>query len=118
MTIASPDLAESNRAKGAELIIVFGLPKRPDEPLQAEWEEAVAAFPDVTYGEPTVINLGGEEAYRALFTDHSDGSHGWFIILRRDGFLYVIVAQAFPTDAWVNYESIFRAMLSTLWFSE
>jgi len=117
MTIASPDLAASNRTKGAELIIALGSPKRPDESLQAEWKTAIAAFPEVTFGEPVVITIGGEEAYRAVFTDPRDGSHGWFIVLRHDGFLYVIVAQAFPTDAWTNYESTFRAMMYTLWFS-
>jgi len=118
MTIASPDLAASNRTQGAELIVAFGPPKRPEESLQAEWEAAVGAFPEVTFGEPVITTIGGEEAYRAIFTDPRDGSHGWFIILRHSGFTYVIVAQAFPTDAWANYESTFRAMMYTLWFSQ
>ncbi len=117
MTIASPDLAASNRATGAELIVVPGAPKLPDEALQAEWEAIVAAFPQVTFGEPAITTIGGEEAYRAVFTDPRDGSHGWFIVLRHGGFQYIIVAQAFPTDAWANYESIFRAMMYSLWFS-
>jgi hypothetical protein len=69
MTIASPDLAASNRAKGAELIVALGSLKRPDEALQAEWEAVVGAFPEVTFGEPVVTTIGGEEAYRAVFTD-------------------------------------------------
>lgn len=100
------------------MIVAFGPPKRPDadDPLQAEWEAAVAAFPEVTYGEPIVTTIGGEEAYRAVFTDPRDGSHGWFIVLHHSGFAYIIVAQTFPVDAWASYENIFRAMMYTFWF--
>jgi hypothetical protein len=118
MTIASPDLAANDRTKGAELIVAAGAPKRPDESLQAEWETTVGAFPEVTFGEPVVTTIGGEEAYRAVFTDPRDGSHGWFIVLRHSGSLYIIVAQAFPTDGWAGYENTFRTMLYTLWFSQ
>ncbi len=100
------------------MIVALGAPKHPDEALQAEWEAAVGAFPEVTFGEPGVITIGGEEAYRAVFTDPRDGSHGWFIVLHHGGVLYIIVAQAFPTNAWANYENIFRAMMYTLWFSD
>jgi hypothetical protein len=116
-TIDNKDLIESNRASGAELIVVLGPLSDPNVSLQTEWATVPIAFPNVSFGDPITITLSGEQALRAVFSDSSDNSHGWFILVRHNGFRYVVVAQAIPGETWANYESIFRAILSTFRFS-
>ncbi|HTP11234.1 MAG TPA: hypothetical protein VMP08_23425 [Anaerolineae bacterium] len=116
-TIGSPDLAETQRAKGAELIVVVA-PWPEGGSLQDFWSKTTSAFPKVTYGETTAIKLGGEDALRALFSDAGDGSHGWFMLTQHNGLAYIVVMQAMPTDNWANYQAIFSAMLKTFRFTK
>ena len=116
-TLKDKDFIESGGTKGAELIVVLGPVKDPSVSLQTQWDEIPAAFPDVSFGDPVAIAIGGEEGVRAIFSDPRDNSYGWFIITRHDGIAYIIVAQAFPgSEAWARYESAFRAILDTFWF--
>ncbi len=116
-TIGTSDLAETQRAKGAELIVVVG-PWPEGTSLQDFWTKTTTSFPKVTYGEAASIKLGGEDALRALFSDASDGSHGWFMLTQHNGLAYIVVMQAIPTDNWANYQAIFSAMLKTFRFTK
>lgn len=116
-TIGTTDLAETQRAKGAELIVVVA-PWPEGTSLQDFWVKTTGAFPQVTYGEAASIKLGGEDALRALFSDASDGSHGWFMLTQHNGLAYIVVMQAIPTDNWANYQALFSAMLQTFCFTK
>ncbi len=116
-TIGSPDLAASGRATGAELIVVVG-PWPGESSLPDYWAKTTSAFPKVTYGEAAAIKLDGEDALRALFSDSSDGSHGWFMLAKHNGLAYIVVMQAIPNDNWANYQTIFSAMLKTFRFTK
>lgn len=115
-TIGNQELKDSNRAKGAELIVVVSPQADPDLSLQAKWDTVPAGFPAVRFGQPVAITIGGEKALRAVFSDPRDNSHGWFILVKHNGYFYIIIAQAIPDDNWVSYENTFRAMLSAFRF--
>jgi hypothetical protein len=117
IAISSPDLASSGRQTGAEIMIGVS-PANPDDTLQVRWDAFAAKFPNVTLAAPDTVTLGGEEALRGLFSDPSDGSHGWVTISRHAGLTWLIITQAIPNDNWANYEATFRAMLRTFYFTQ
>ncbi len=118
LTISSPDLASSGRQTGAELMIGVSPPANPDASLQDRWNDFAAKFPNVTLAAPAAVTLGGEDALRGLFSDPSDGSHGWVTISRHGGLTWLVITQAIPNDNWANYEATFRAMLRTFRFTQ
>ncbi len=118
IAISSPDLASSGRQTGAELMIGVSPPANPDASLQDRWNDFAAKFPNVTLAAPSAVTLGGEDALRGLFSDPSDGSHGWVTISRHGGLTWLVITQAIPNDNWANYEATFRAMLRTFRFTQ
>jgi hypothetical protein len=118
IAISSPDLASSGRQTGAEIMIGVSPSANPDASLQDRWNDFAAKFPNVTLAAPAAVTLGGEEALRGLFSDPSDGSHGWVTISRHATFTWLIITQAIPNDNWTNYEATFRAMLRTFRFTQ
>ncbi|MBI5563994.1 MAG: hypothetical protein HY870_03790 [Chloroflexi bacterium] len=118
VSISSPDLASSGRQTGAQLMIGVSPSASPDDSLQVRWDAFATSFPRVTLASPDIVTLGGEEALRGLFSDPSDGSHGWVTISRHAGLTWLIITQAIPNDNWANYEATFRAMLRTFRFTQ
>lgn len=116
IAISSPDLAPSGRP-AAEMMIGVS-PANPDDSLQTRWNAFAAQFPNVSLAAPSTVTLGGEEALRGLFSDPSDGSHGWVTISRHGGLTWLIITQAIPSDTWSHYEATFRAMLRTFRFTQ
>jgi hypothetical protein len=116
--ISSPDLVSSGRQAGAELMIGASPLSGPNASLHDRWNDFATQSPNVTLSAPAPTTLGGEEALTSLFSDQSDGSHGWVTISGHGGQTWFIITQAIPKDNWPNYQAMFGAMLRTFRFTQ